>query len=72
MAKQLYEDAEHIEDENENWLLTPEAGEARFDAAFAQMEAAVARSFDRALQRLETEYVNCNFASDFNTKKAPT
>ena len=26
MAKQLYEDAEHIEDENENWLLTPEAG----------------------------------------------
>jgi hypothetical protein len=71
MAKQLYEDAEHIEDETENWLLTPEAGEARFDAAFAQMEAAVARSFDRALQRLETEYANCNFASDFNTKKAP-
>ena len=56
MAKPLYEDAEHIEDENEDWLLTPEAGEAQFDAASARMEAAVARSFDRALRRLETEY----------------
>ena len=71
MAKQLYKDAEHIADECEGWLPTREAWEARFDAAFAQMETAVARSFDRSLQRLETEYANCNFSSDFNTKEAP-
>jgi len=46
MAKRLYEDAEQIEDENQEWLLCREASE-RLDAAFALMEAAEAKSFDR-------------------------
>jgi hypothetical protein len=70
MAKQLYEDAEHIEDEDQAWLLHRDASE-RLDAAFALMEAAVAKSFDRAMQRLENEYANCNFVRDFNSKKVP-
>jgi hypothetical protein len=70
MAKQLYEDAERIEDEDQEWLLHRNASE-RLDAAFALMEAAVAKPFDRAIQRLESEYANCNFVRDFNSKKAP-